>query len=661
MSIKRNNALLNPFKILMKSKWELKLLLIVFIISLAFRIFYLNSSFPGLYIDELNFLLSAFIQINHLHSSLVPSYNFHDYIFYSLNGYFLSIILFKTTPFAARFPMALFGSLIVFPLYYLTEMLMMNKKISLLAAFLWAISPSAIVTSRVGTSVEIFPLFLYLLFLSSYVKFLLGGKKKDLTIAIIIIGILIFFPPLGVWADIPVLGFITYSLFPLIRRRLIFQKRPINFLDYSVSIIVANVVIWAALLFVPELLSKVGISGVLFDEPSNAILVYQPFLTSVKDFFVRLLVALSPSKLFWLSEFTNQGLNYNSSVLTPYMLSFEIPFFFASVIGIPLIYRKNWKIMRAYYYILGLSLFGLLTPLFQLYTPDYYFEPSEGIFSLPFYSILVAFSLYLFVNWIYGVLKKDYRDEPLKSEPKMLCKILARREKKAITATLLVILILFAGINLGSYLDDLYINTPIHYENTPDNLYFMFYGWDQVANFLVASHLYNSTIYYNPMEVGYAYYNTSNITYFNFWFYTMHYPLNYLYTYSSGKITSVYPLFSGPPPISSKNITIVLTQNSSYYKVLQDNGIAYKNLYTVYRADGSVAIEIIKIYKPLNQSKINFITVNKGYYDLLTGKVTGIVSETHNSKTPISFLEKSHSSYLKEREMRLMPNNPEYR
>ena len=68
-----------------------------------------------------------------------------------------------------------------------------------------------------------------------------------------------------------------------------------------------------------------------------------------------------------------------------------------------------------------------------------------------------------------------------------------------------------------------------------------------------------------------------------------------LYVYSDGKITDVYPLGQGSLPPSSEYGCIVLTQYSNYTAVLKSAGYSYSDIYTVYRANGEPAIEILEV------------------------------------------------------------------
>lgn len=70
-----------------------------------------------------------------------------------------SIAIFGRNEFAIRFPSALLGALTVFPLYFFVYELKKNRKVSLMASFLLAISPWHIEVSRATSEVAISAFF----------------------------------------------------------------------------------------------------------------------------------------------------------------------------------------------------------------------------------------------------------------------------------------------------------------------------------------------------------------------------------------------------------------------------------------------------------------------------------------------------------------------
>lgn len=97
------------------------------------------------------------------------------------SGYhYLTIIpikLFGLTEFATRFPGALFGSITVFTIYFLAQVIFKSRAISLLSAFLIAISPWHIVLSRASAE-AIVALFFIILGFSLLLYGLAENKNK---------------------------------------------------------------------------------------------------------------------------------------------------------------------------------------------------------------------------------------------------------------------------------------------------------------------------------------------------------------------------------------------------------------------------------------------------------------------------------------------------
>lgn len=130
-------------------------LFLIFALALFLRIFHLEQVPFGLHEDEMmNGYVGRFILLNgkDLYSNNWPLLyfdNFGDYpnvIPMYISGLFTFI--FGVSAFAVRFPIALVGSLIVFPVYKIALYLFKNSKFALLAATLIAITPWHIILSR---------------------------------------------------------------------------------------------------------------------------------------------------------------------------------------------------------------------------------------------------------------------------------------------------------------------------------------------------------------------------------------------------------------------------------------------------------------------------------------------------------------------------------
>jgi MFS family permease len=622
----------NLYMIQMKIKNYVSLILI-FLIALVYRFTFLNNNPPGLYNDELYFLLSAYVQMYHLTGFNVPVYNIKDYIFYLLNGQIIGIILFHTSPIAARFGTAFYGSLMIFPIYLISQILFKNWKISIISSFLWAISPSAIVTSRVAFGVEIFPLFLFLFFILFLIKFIKEKRLIYLFISSIILIILFIFPPVVAWAAVPTIAFIIYILIEKIIKKFSLKQKETLKLPVFLLIIFGIVFLILFLMYLAYFLRNIAIFREFYP------LAYEKIAPLPYSFF-ELGYPFLPWKLFLLPGFTI-GWSFGP-VHVPYMYAFLAIFFYSSLIIIPLNHRNDKDLMQSYYYLIALSIFGILiTPMLFAVNRYYDFEPSEGIFSLPFFLMLSSYSIYRFFVW--AGKKLLMKNEATNSNKKIIKNI---KIKKSIIAILLIIIIIFAGVNISTFTYNSFVVAPKYYQENENSMYYPFYGWDQVSSYLVSHNLYNQTIYYYPDKEGS--YNLTNVNNLNYWFWHQHFPQYWLYVYSGGLIKNVYLIYpNGLPSIPEKS-AIILSQNSSYSQFLSRNGINNSILYTVYRSNNEPAIEVIEIYNKLNESQMEMLNRTNIFYvrdvdTLATYNVTSLKNITDSFTVSVRFALKNVS------------------
>ncbi len=141
------------------------ILLVIFLVSLLFRTYRLDTIPNGFHVDELDAgYIGRYILENgrDISGTFLPLYynKFGDYrptgIFY-LAG--LSVKLFGSTPLATRLPAAFIGALTVIPIYLLSMVLFRSNFIALSTSLLLALSPWHIVLSR-ATSEGIVGLFI---------------------------------------------------------------------------------------------------------------------------------------------------------------------------------------------------------------------------------------------------------------------------------------------------------------------------------------------------------------------------------------------------------------------------------------------------------------------------------------------------------------------
>ena len=129
--------------------------IIIFILAFAIRVFGLTNTPPALNWDEVSHGYNAFSILKtgmDEWGQRFPIFNFRAYGDYptTLNLYLTipSIALLGLNEFALRFPHALLGALTVVAVYFLSLGVTKRKDISLIAAFLAAVSPWYVFTSR---------------------------------------------------------------------------------------------------------------------------------------------------------------------------------------------------------------------------------------------------------------------------------------------------------------------------------------------------------------------------------------------------------------------------------------------------------------------------------------------------------------------------------
>ncbi len=163
----------------------------IFILSLALRLFSLNTVPFGLHTDELfagyvgKYLL---LHGQDIYGNVLPLYinkfgDFRPVGIFLLSG--LSVTLFGANEFAIRLPTALIGALSIFPLFLVTKQLFNNEKIGLVSALVLGLLPWHIILSRT-TSEAVIGIFIILCALYFMLLFTKSGKIKFIFIAIIL-------------------------------------------------------------------------------------------------------------------------------------------------------------------------------------------------------------------------------------------------------------------------------------------------------------------------------------------------------------------------------------------------------------------------------------------------------------------------------------------
>jgi len=174
---------------------------LIFILALAIRTIYLSSIPFRFHNDEvISGYIGRFILLNgkDVYGNSWPLFFFNYFGDFRvilpmyING--LSTFIFGVNVFAVRFPSALIGSLIIFPIYSISKILLGKRKIVYFAPFLIAILPWHIVLSR-ATSEGIAGLTVFTFGLLFLIKSIQERKIKFLLLSCIALALTYFLYP----------------------------------------------------------------------------------------------------------------------------------------------------------------------------------------------------------------------------------------------------------------------------------------------------------------------------------------------------------------------------------------------------------------------------------------------------------------------------------
>jgi len=183
----------NPWQ-KMKTKKTTLFLFLIILLAFILRIWQLGIVPPGLFGDEVDTGYQAFsilktgkdyfgnlfpIHFQSYGDWRVPLYIYLDSLF---------VALFGLTELAVRLPAAILGTLAVLASFFLAEKVSQDKKVSLMTAFLVAISPWHIHLSR-GAFEAIFLTFLFPLATVFFLRALSSGKNRDFILTAFLFGL----------------------------------------------------------------------------------------------------------------------------------------------------------------------------------------------------------------------------------------------------------------------------------------------------------------------------------------------------------------------------------------------------------------------------------------------------------------------------------------
>lgn len=168
-----------------KKHLNLFLILAIFIVALFLRFYRLDAIPVGFHVDEANLGYNAYsILLTGKDDSgnFLPLYvnMFNDF---NPTGYHyldvIPVVVFGLSIFAVRFPAALFGALIIFPIYFIGAFLF-KKRVGVIAAIFCAISPWGVIFSRSSAETIVATFFVV-----SGIAFLVDSLKSQRTLSVV--------------------------------------------------------------------------------------------------------------------------------------------------------------------------------------------------------------------------------------------------------------------------------------------------------------------------------------------------------------------------------------------------------------------------------------------------------------------------------------------
>jgi 4-amino-4-deoxy-L-arabinose transferase-like glycosyltransferase len=173
--------------------YRYRFLFLVFFIAFGLRIYQLGTLPYGLHEDEMmNGYVGRFVLLNgrDLYNNKWPLLYFNNFGDYPpilpmyLSG--ISTFVFGVTPFAVRFPIALAGSLAVFPMYLVSKHVFAKDRHALASAFFLALLPWHVLLSR-ATAENITATAVHLCSLYFLFEYLKNRKPSNLVISVLLL------------------------------------------------------------------------------------------------------------------------------------------------------------------------------------------------------------------------------------------------------------------------------------------------------------------------------------------------------------------------------------------------------------------------------------------------------------------------------------------
>lgn len=321
------------------------ILAVIVLLGTALRFIYLTHTPPSLNWDEVSHGYNAYSILKtgtDQWGQKFPIVNFRAYGDYPtpLNLYLTIpfVAIFGLTEFAIRFPHALLGTLTIISVYFLAWGLTKRKDISLLAAFLVAVTPWYVFTSRfvVQSNLSVF-------LLTTAAAFFVNRDRNRsflLTSYILLLTSLFAYHTTRIFTPLFLLGLVVIY-------RKVFHWVLLLFFFATTAVIYLNPNTWARI-SVLSILNESAVNKIIEARNSSNLpptlerILYNRPVYFVKEFSKNYISYFSPKFLFF-----EGGTHYQFSVpKTGLLYLINLPFFY---LGLILLFKKEYRLLLLWF------------------------------------------------------------------------------------------------------------------------------------------------------------------------------------------------------------------------------------------------------------------------------------------------------------------------
>jgi hypothetical protein len=582
-------------------------LLAILILGGVLRFWDLTTAPPGVWYDE----IFPFDRVFDILQSAGPYYPTYlpatNVLSQLLFGQYLSIILLGPGTLAIRLPGAIYGTVLIAAVYWLTLELF-DRRTALWAAFFTAICPLAIQSSRVFYMQQsLDAVFFLTVGCALFVAELRRSEPRysRLLLAYVLIALVASLTFTNYGRITAVCLLITLIIYGLTSKRGVWSRRDLqNMILYPATAVGVIVFLFPILAAPGSSISSSGIST--YSSSQNLLLTGG--LEGVRTFSVRFLQYFSPSFLMFGGDPNpSQNLSGVGELLTPV----GVLFYAGCVI-------LAWNVIsrpKARFASLFVGIWLLTTPIeIAAFAPADYPDSGGVIFMSGVAPIVAALAF----SWVLGQLMRlsSRRSRSASEDTRSVSWSLnSKASTYSVAASVVVVSLIFAGQFSYSY----FVTQSQSVINDPDSQWGMMYGFPQVAQFIYDNGMTELPVYISPLGL---FGNSSSA--FNYWFYATQTPANFLDYYSHGLIRNVS--VATTPVQYHPYDSLVLSGSSSLILSYRQAGIGTRPLYEVLRPDGSVAIDLFEAYSNLSASEMSQLSSDQVFASSEVSEFTSLNS-----------------------------------